>query len=136
MKSFEKEFSIKTNSRFESIDITDTVEKAIIEMGTTDGIVVVGVKHTTCSIIINEAEQGLMKDYLIWAKKLVPPDGEFNHNLIDNNGHAHIISAIIGTSRIVPIKNKKLDLGTWQRIILLEFDGPRNRSIYVKVMGE
>ncbi|QIW24869.1 YjbQ family protein [Sulfolobus sp. S-194] len=134
MKIISKEFAVKTRSRFDSIDITEQVSEAI--KGINNGIAHVIVKHTTCAIIINEAESGLMKDFLNWAKKLVPPEGEFEHNIIDNNGHAHVISAIIGNSRVVPIIEGKLDLGTWQRIILLEFDGPRTRTVLVKSMGE
>lgn len=134
MKIVTKEFTVRTRNRFDSIDVTDLVAEAV--KGIKDGVAHVIVKHTTCALIINEAEEGLMKDYLNWAKKLVPPEGEFEHNLIDNNGHAHVISAIIGNSRIIPITEGKLDLGTWQRIILLEFDGPRTRTILVKAMGE
>lgn len=134
MKIITKEFSVRTRGRFDSIDITDMVSEAV--KGINNGIAYIIVKHTTCAITINEAESGLMKDYLNWAKKLVPPDGEFEHNLIDNNGHAHVISSIIGNSRIVPITDGKLDLGTWQRIILLEFDGPRTRTVMVRSMGE
>jgi len=134
MKIVTKEFAVKTRNKFDSIDVTDLVAEAV--QGIKEGVTHVIVKHTTCAVIINEAESGLMKDYLSWAKKLVPPEGEFEHNLIDNNGHAHIISAIIGNSRIVPITEGKLDLGTWQRVILLEFDGPRTRTLLVKSMGE
>ncbi|BCU69200.1 secondary thiamine-phosphate synthase enzyme YjbQ [Stygiolobus caldivivus] len=134
MKVFSREFQVKTKTRFESIDITDLVQENI--NGVNEGVAYVIVKHTTCAVTINEAEKGLMKDYVEWAKKLVPPDGEFNHNMIDNNGHAHVISSIIGNSRVIPITNGRLDLGTWQRVILLEFDGPRTRTILVKSMGE
>jgi len=134
MKILSKEFQVKTKSRFDSIDITDQVQESI--KGVNEGVAYVIVKHTTCAIIINEAERGLMSDYIEWAKKLVPPEGEFKHNIIDNNGHAHVISSIIGNSRVVPITGGMLDLGTWQRIILLEFDGPRTRTVLVKVMGE
>jgi len=134
MKILSKEFQVKTKSRFESIDITDLVQESI--KGVNEGVAYVIVKHTTCAITINEAERGLMSDYIEWAKKLVPPEGEFKHNIIDNNGHAHVISSIIGNSRVVPITGGTLDLGTWQRIILLEFDGPRTRTVLVKVMGE
>jgi secondary thiamine-phosphate synthase enzyme len=134
MKIFSHEFKIETKSKFESIDITERVQE--VAKSIDEGVVYVFVKHTTCAIIVNEAEKGLMQDYLDWAKRLVPPEGEFKHNLIDNNGHAHIISSIIGNSRVIPIKNGNLDLGTWQRVILLEFDGPRTRTVNVKVMGE
>jgi len=69
-------------------------------------------------------------------RRLIPPEGEFKHNVIDNNGHAHISAMLLGNSKVVPVRDGKLDLGTWQRVILLEFDGPRTRKIQVKVMGE
>ncbi|AKV75077.1 MULTISPECIES: secondary thiamine-phosphate synthase enzyme YjbQ [Metallosphaera] len=134
MKILTREFDVRTTSRFQSVDITDEVQASVGDFQ--DGVAHIFVKHTTCAIIVNEPESGLMEDYLTWMKKLVPPNGEFKHNIIDNNGHAHISAMIIGNSRTVPVKSGKLDLGTWQRIILLEFDGPRTRRIQVKVMGE
>ncbi|MEM0373785.1 MAG: secondary thiamine-phosphate synthase enzyme YjbQ [Sulfolobaceae archaeon] len=134
MKVITKEFSVRTRSRFDSIDITDDVESRV--NGIKEGVAYIFAKHTTCAIIINEAEEGLMQDYLLWSKKLVPPEGEFRHNIIDNNGHAHILASIIGNYRALPITNGRLDLGTWQRVILLEFDGPRTRNILVKLIGE
>ncbi|AEB94248.1 MAG: secondary thiamine-phosphate synthase enzyme YjbQ [Metallosphaera sp.] len=134
MKVLTQEFEIKTSSRFQSIDITNEVQNSINNVK--DGMAFVVVKHTTCAVILNEAEPGLMDDYLTWMRKLIPTDGEFKHNMIDNNGHAHISSMIIGNSRMVPVRDGKLDLGTWQKIILLEFDGPRTRKVQVKVMGE
>jgi len=135
MRVVTREFSVKTRSRFDSIDITDEVESRI-NGSIKEGVAYIFVKHTTCAIIINEAESGLMQDYLSWSKKLVPPEGEFMHNIIDNNGHAHVLSSIIGNYRALPVTNGRLDLGTWQRIILLEFDGPRVRHILVKLIGE
>lgn len=128
------EFEVKTGSRFQSIDITEEVGKAV--EGFSEGVAFIFVKHTTCAVIINEGESGLMEDYPGWMRRLVPPEGEFKHNIIDNNGHAHISAMLLGNSKAVPIRDGKLDLGTWQRVILLEFDGPRSRKIQVKVMGE
>jgi secondary thiamine-phosphate synthase enzyme len=125
----------RTRSRFDDIDITDQVKREI-EGSIKDGVLFVVSRHTTCTVIINEAEEGLMKDYLEWAKKLVPPEGHFHHNQIDNNGHAHVLNMLIGNARVVPIRDGRLDLGTWQRIILLEFDGPRTRYIDLIAMGE
>ncbi|BBG24635.1 secondary thiamine-phosphate synthase enzyme YjbQ [Sulfuracidifex tepidarius] len=125
--------TVKTSSKFQSIDITEDVQSKI---DVKEGVAYIFSKHTTCALIVNEAEKGLMSDYLEWSKKLVPPEGEFKHNVMDNNGHAHVISSIIGNSRVVPISEGKLDLGTWQRIIFLEFDGPRTRNISIKVIGE
>jgi secondary thiamine-phosphate synthase enzyme len=125
--------TVKTSTKFQSIDITDEVQNKI---DVKEGVAYIFSKHTTCTVIVNEAEKGLMSDYLDWANKLVPPEGDFKHNVMDNNGHAHVISSIIGNSRVVPISEGKLDLGTWQRIIFLEFDGPRTRTLAIKVFGE
>ncbi|QKQ99736.1 YjbQ family protein [Metallosphaera tengchongensis] len=134
MKVVTKEIEVRTTSKFQSMDITDLVEAEIGSVK--EGVAYIFVKHTTCSIIVNEPESGLMEDYLNWMRKIVPPDGEFKHNIIDNNGHAHISAMLIGNSRVIPVAGGKLDLGTWQRVILLEFDGPRVRKVQVKVIGE
>ncbi|MFP3204150.1 MAG: secondary thiamine-phosphate synthase enzyme YjbQ [Metallosphaera yellowstonensis] len=134
MRIFTHEFEVRTDSRFQSIDITEEVKKTVKEFR--DGIAFIFVKHTTCAVIINEGESGLMEDYTAWMRRLIPPEGEFKHNVIDNNGHAHISAMLLGNSKVVPVRDGKLDLGTWQRVILLEFDGPRTRKIQVKVMGE
>ena len=135
MKVVRRELMFRTRSRFDDLDITDYVRKEI-EGTIKEGVLFVVSKHTTCTVVINEAEEGLMKDYIEWAKKLVPPEGHFHHNAIDNNGHAHVLTMLIGNARVVPIREGKLDLGTWQRIILLEFDGPRTRYVDLIAMGE
>lgn len=86
MRVSTREFEVKTTSKFQSIDITEEVQNSIGEVK--EGVAFIFVKHTTCSIIVNEPEGGLMEDYLNWIRKLIPPEGEFRHNAVDNNGHA------------------------------------------------
>ncbi|BBD73930.1 hypothetical protein HS1genome_2319 [Sulfodiicoccus acidiphilus] len=124
------EFEVNTSSRLQAIDITNEVNDRL--KGIEDGVVLLYVKHTTCGLIVNEAEEGLMSDYVKWLGRVFPINGDYLHNRIDNNGHAHLSSAIVGNSRLLPVSNGKLDLGTWQRVILLEFDGPRRRVIGLK----
>jgi len=126
------EIQIDTTERLQAIDITDRVNELL--KGARSGAALISVKHTTCGIIVNEAEEGLMEDYVKWLSNLFPINGKYRHNQIDNNGHAHLSSAVVGNSRLIPISEGKLDLGTWQRVILLEFDGPRRRTIGVTLM--
>ncbi|BCU67131.1 hypothetical protein HS7_05680 [Sulfolobales archaeon HS-7] len=126
------EIELDTNYRFQAIDITQFVEEKIKSV--TNGIALISVKHTTCCITINEAEKGLLNDLIEQYIRLFPVDFRYKHNEIDNNGHAHLICSLVGNSRTVNISHGKLDLGTWQRIILLEFDGPRKRKVQVTVI--
>jgi secondary thiamine-phosphate synthase enzyme len=137
LKTFFKEIKISTSQRLEAINITRYVEEAVRESGIQNGICLVFVPHATAAIIANEFEPGLVDDYIELIKQLFKPDYGWKHNLIDNNAHAHLASAVIGPSRIFPIKNGKLVRGMWQEIILLELDGPRSsRRIIVEVLGE
>lgn len=124
-----KSFIIKTSKKEEMIDITEKVNNLInIE----DGICIVHSMHTTTSIIINENyDPNICKDILNALRKLVP-DRIWLHDKIDNNASAHIKSSIMGPSEIIPIKDGKLQLGTWQRICFCEFDGPRERKVIVE----
>lgn len=127
----EARFEVKTNLERDSIDITEYVENAA--KGITDGIAFVSVRHTTCAIIINEAEKGLMEDYIEFCNHMV--EGfKFRHDEVDNNGHAHVLASIIGDTKMVNVRDGKLDLAASQRVILLDFDGPRTRELQVKLL--
>ncbi|BEP17698.1 secondary thiamine-phosphate synthase enzyme YjbQ [Pyrofollis japonicus] len=137
MKTFFKEIVINTSKRLEAINITRYVEEAVRESGIQNGICLVFAPHATAAIIANEFEPGLIDDYIEFIKQVFKPDYRWKHNLIDNNAHAHLASAVIGPSRIFPVKDGRLVRGTWQEIILLELDGPRSsRRIIVEVLGE
>lgn len=122
------EFFVETRKRVEVVDITDEVAKRIDE----GNACLIFVGHATAAIIINEYEPNIKADYEKFFSNLAK--GEWSHNSIDNNAEAHLLSALISPSILVPIKNKKLDLGTWQRIMLVELDGPRKRKITVKII--
>ncbi|MCS7121246.1 MAG: secondary thiamine-phosphate synthase enzyme YjbQ [Archaeoglobaceae archaeon] len=118
---------IRTTKRVEVVDITDKVEKLA-----GGEAVLVYTPHTTTAIVLNEAESGLLKDLLNFLEKLVPSGEYYEHNRIDDNADAHIRASILGNSVLIPVFNGKLALGTWQRILFLEFDGPRSRKIFIK----
>lgn len=121
---------IKTNSRTEIIDITEKVEKLLEG----SGIVLIYTPHTTASVILNEAEKRLLEDILMTLEKIVPTNSRYKHNEIDNNADSHIKASLLGNSVIIPFENGKLNLGTWQRVLFVEFDGPRTRKVYLKVL--
>lgn len=132
-----RQFSYSTSERFQLIDITSEVERSVREAGIRDGIAVIHVPHATAGIILNENEDGLVQDIIRFLKELTKPGGEWRHNRIDDNAHAHIGSSIIGSSRVIPVVNGVLYRGTWQNIFLVEMDGPRNRrQVMVTIIGE
>ena len=126
---------IKTSKRVEIIDITQDVQKEVERSGVKDGLAVIYTKHTTTAITINENETGLKEDILNILEKLIPTGSGYLHDRIDNNADSHIRAIFIGNSVVVPIVEGKLDLGTWQRILFIELDGPRVRKVGVKVIG-
>ncbi len=126
---------IRTNRRVEIIDITSEVRREVERSDVKDGIAVVYTLHTTTAIIINENEPGLKEDIVFVLDKLVPRGAGYSHDNIDNNADAHLRAILLGNSVVVPVSNGRLDLGTWQRIMFVELDGPRNRRVLVKVIS-
>jgi len=128
-----KSISLKTHKRVEAIDITDEISKLVKESGVERGICIVFVPHTTASITINEnADPSVMRDILSTLSELIPYNKTYTH--LEGNADAHIKSSIIGSSREIIVESGKLLLGTWQGVFFLEFDGPRTRKVFVKVI--
>ena len=125
---------IKTKTQTELIDITDRVRAAVKESKVTDGICVISTWHSTGSIIINENERGLRMDIMDMLENLIPENKSYAHNQIDNNAHAHLRAVLLGMSEIVPIEDGHLGLGTWQSIFFVELDGPRKRTVNIKIV--
>lgn len=127
------ELTISSTKKNELIDITSEVEEAIKKSKIKEGICYLYTPHATAAITINEnADPNICDDFIEALAKLIP-EGRWRHDRIDNNGAAHIKSAIIGPSEIIPIKNGELQLGQWQNIFLCDFDGPRKRRVIVEV---
>lgn len=125
-------FQVKTRSRSDAIDITGSVRDAVRSSGVKDGICIVYVPHTTAGVTVNEgADPNVMRDILDVLDRLVPWQGSYKH--MEGNSAAHVKTTIIGSSIHVIIEKGELILGTWQRIFLCEFDGPRTRKVIVKV---
>ncbi len=125
---------VKTSKRVEVIDITFRVKDEVKKAGVEDGIAVVYTKHTTTAITINEGESGLKEDIVDAVEKVIPQGAGYRHDRIDNNADSHLRAIFIGNSVTVPIVSGSLDLGTWQSILFIEFDGPRNRRVGIKTV--
>lgn len=127
------ELRINTNKPQEFIDITDLVNEQIRREKVQNGIAVVFVPHTTAGITINEnADPDVVEDMLSALNKVFPVKGDYRH--YEGNSHAHIKASLMGSSLTVIIENGRIKLGTWQGIYFCEFDGPRNRKVYIKII--
>jgi len=125
-------FSVRTSRRNEFIDITGEVAQAVLEAGVNDGVITVFVPHTTAGITVNEnADPSVVRDILATLERLVPENGNYTHG--EGNSDAHIKASMMGFSLQVIVEDGKLALGTWQGIYFCEFDGPRNRKVWVKL---
>ena len=127
------EFKVKTPERIALVDITADVNQALAESGTRDGLCNLFVPHTTASIIISENwDPDVTSDMLKQLERMVPREAGYKHS--EGNSQAHILSVMLSTSINVPVHDGKLALGRWQGVMLAEFDGPRERSVYVSVV--
>ncbi|MEE9151732.1 MAG: secondary thiamine-phosphate synthase enzyme YjbQ [Thermoplasmata archaeon] len=133
MPPFTETLKIKTNKNLEIVNITNQVEAAVKKSGVKEGSLVVFTPHTTTAITVNEDEPGLVKDILRKISELVPKGAGYSHDSIDHNAHSHILASIIGCSVALPVINGKAALGTWQSILFIELDGPRNRNVVVQI---
>ncbi|MFP3143426.1 MAG: secondary thiamine-phosphate synthase enzyme YjbQ [Caldisphaera sp.] len=136
MKIEIKELELRTSDRIEIIDITDKIETIVKENYYNNGILILYVEHTTSAITINEFEPNLVNDLKKIIIDIFKPGGKWLHNEIDDNAHAHLASSFIGNSRTLLISSNRIVLGTWQRILFIELDGPRKRMIKIVYLGE
>ena len=128
-----KRIEVKTTSACQFIDITSYIKSIIKSEAVSSGVIVIYVPHTTCGITINEnADPDVKEDIKETLERLIPKDMHYRH--VEGNSHAHIKASLIGSSVTVFAESSTLVLGTWQGIYLAEFDGPRLRSVLVKII--
>lgn len=123
---------VSTNRAVDIIDITAQIAEQVPAGHT--GICTVFVPHTTAGIMVNEAESRLLSDIEAVLSQLIPSDGGYDHDAIDDNAAAHLRSMLLGSDLTLPVTNGELDLGTWQSILLVESDGPRTRTVTVRTL--
>lgn len=130
-----KTFTVSTSDHQEAVDITSGVQKIISDSIISNGICLVYVKHATAGLIVNEnADPNIQKDFFKALNNSIPEHAGYLHDEHDNNAAAHIKAALIGPSQMFIIHNQKLMLGTWQALMLIDFDGPRERTVCVKLI--
>lgn len=128
------------------VDITDDVEEAVGRSGITSGVAVIFSRHTTAAVKINENEPELIKDLCRFLEAIAPTDREYYHNNFDvrtvnleenecPNAHSHCQHLLLSSSESVPILDGRLDLGRWQRILLVELDQAKAREVTVQMLG-
>lgn len=130
-----REFTVATRRKEEMVNITSLVRQAVQESGKTRGICAVYVPHTTAGVTINEsADPDVVLDILRGLRHAVPDDLPYEHG--EGNAPAHVKASLVGSSVTVIFEDGKPLLGTWQGVFLCEFDGPRQRRVWVQVVGE
>ncbi len=125
---------VSSRRRKEVLDITDTVNNIFVKKNISRGICVLFLKHTSAAITTADLDPGTDLDYLAAFEALIPKL-DYRHPHDPTHIGDHINSAMIGTSLTIPIKDGQLDLGVWQRVILIEFNGPKEREISVAILG-
>lgn len=138
---------IETGRAIEFIDLTDRIAAIAAEAGIRTGLINIQSQHTTTAVVINEHEPLLLADFDALLARAAPPDAAYRHDDLDvrtvnltpgerRNGHAHCQALLLGSSCAVNVADGGLQLGSWQRIFLVELDGPRTRDVSVMVLGE
>jgi secondary thiamine-phosphate synthase enzyme len=128
-------FTIRTRARNEWLNITAAVQKIITASGVNEGICVVFVPHTTAAVTINEnADPDVPRDMLTALNAISPDRADFRH--AEGNSAAHAKTSLVGPSITIIVSGGRPLLGTWQGIWFTEFDGPRTRTVHVRVLGD
>jgi secondary thiamine-phosphate synthase enzyme len=130
---------ISTKGNADMVDITDLVAKAVLESGVKDGIVIIFTPSSTSGLTTIEYESGCLSDLKRLLDEIVDPERHYAHNARwgDGNGHSHVRAALVGASFSVPFVDGRLTLGTWQQIILIDFDNrSRRRDLVVQIIGD
>lgn len=138
MKVYNATLELKTTGGTDIIDITGRVEKAVVDSGAKDGLVTVFTPGSTAALSTIEYEEGVVEDLRKTIEALVPKDRTYLHDSRwgDGNGYAHVRAALLKPSLAIPLAGGEMALGTWQQIVLLDFDNrPRGRRVVVQVLS-
>lgn len=132
-------FTISTKGHYDFIDITENIRQTVEKFKISNGIACIFVSGSTAAITTMEFEEGVKKDLINLFEAWAPENADYEHHKRwgDRNGAAHMKSALIGTDLIIPIENGQLQLGTWQQIVVIDFDEKsRERNVIVKIIKE
>ena len=136
MQVFTDYLFFNTRQRQEFVRITDEIAAIVKKSGVTEGTVLVSAMHITAGVLVNDWEDGLIRDFQEWLEKLAPSGLNYRHHRTgEDNADAHLKRTIMGHQVILPITAGALDLGPWEQVFYAEFDGQRKKRVVVKVMG-
>lgn len=145
MLTYYQNLNISTGAAFEVCDVTGDIRSLVTQSGVAEGMVTVTSLHSTCAVSVNENEERLCEDIRNYFLAIAPPGGSYKHNDLHlrgnippdepENAHSHLISMMLGNSETLAIHAGALVLGRYQSILLLETDGPRERTLAVQVIG-
>ncbi len=134
-----KKISLQTKGQCDIIDITPQVEQQVAETDINNGTATLFITGSTAGISTIEFESGLLSDFQSMWERNIPRNIPYDHDRRwgDGNGHSHVRASLLGASLVIPFNDKKLTLGTWQQIVLVDFDNrPRSRQIILQIMGD
>ena len=134
-----KKISLQSKGNCDIIDITPQIEQQLAEANINNGTVTLFITGSTAGITTIEFESGLLSDFQSMWERNIPQNIPYDHDRRwgDGNGHSHIRASLLGASLVIPFNDKRLTLGTWQQIILVDFDNrPRSRQIILQIMGD
>jgi len=137
MRIYQSEIRIKTKKSYDFIDITEKVENEVRKSKIDNGIIFLNSLHNTACMIIQENDETIFEDMKKLFDRILPLNEKYNHSYEGSlNATAHLKSNLLSQSLTLPIKNGKIVLGTWQRIIFVELFEPREREVFITIMGE
>jgi len=134
-----RQISLRTKGECDIIDITAPVQQQLSQTEIKDGTVTVFITGSTAGVTTIENEPGLISDFKDMWERIIPKNLEYQHDRAwgEGNGYSHVRASLLGASLVVPFHNKKLDLGTWQQLVVVDFDHrPRSRQVLLQIMGE
>jgi secondary thiamine-phosphate synthase enzyme len=134
-----KSISIQTNGNCDIVDITSQIAREITNSPIKDGIVTIFITGSTAGLSTIEYEGGLVSDYKEMWERITPSGISYKHNIRwgDGNGHSHVRASLQSPSLVIPFTNKQMTLGTWQQIVVIDFDNrPRKRELFLQLIGE
>lgn len=136
--------TVATRKSFELFDISQQLREAVKQSGINNGLAVITSQHTTTALTVNEYESRLLDDIETFFTRIAPPEAKYLHNDLHlrdcppdepENAHAHLIAMLLGNSETLAVVNSSPQLGTYQSLLMVELDGPRQRNISIQLMG-
>lgn len=136
MKSFTDYLWFSTPKRYGILNITEELSARVAKSGVKEGFCLASAMHITAGIWVNDEEEGLKQDLFTWLEKLAPKGDYLHHRTGEDNGDAHLKRTLVHHQAVLPVTAGKLDLGPWEQVFYVEFDGMRKKRVVIKIIGE